>query len=240
MEACAVCPHQSDCHKVSSCLDDLNARYCEEHPNQFPRMMTPAQANSAMASLRSGRTLRRFTNGGKFGKAIVSRTKLRNHCAQYSEWGREVGRFAKANEKAADKMKSPKLYMKLCKYGHPLDAGRVYFRYGYECRRCLKCDKLRNARAGVLKPGDIEKVSIALRNGVTISQIIHGTPIGGGPRNPSLILVNTVAFYRFRHENPEFNGFVLAAIDKRIGTSVNPVLAVLGPSNTNGTQLIIN
>ncbi|WP_334366942.1 MULTISPECIES: hypothetical protein [unclassified Bradyrhizobium] len=116
--------------------------------------------------------------------------------------------------------------MRLCKYGHSLDRGRVYFRYGYECRRCRKCDKLRNARAGVLRPGDIAKASSALRNGVTVNQIIHGMPMGGGPRNPSLILVNPVAFYRFRRENPEFNGFVLAAIEKRIGRANNPVLAV--------------
>jgi len=32
--------------------------------------------------------------------------------------------------------------------------------------------------------------------------------------------------HRSRRENPEFNGFVLAAIEKRIGATNNPVLAV--------------
>jgi hypothetical protein len=222
---CAICPHQSDCLKVGSCLEDLNARYCADHPNQFPRLMTPVQANSAMASLRGGQTLRRFTNGGKLGKAVVSLKKLRNHCAHYPEWGAEVVRLVKANNKAADALKSPKLYRRFCKHGHALDRGRIYFRYGYACRRCRECDKLRNARAGIIKPGDIARASTALQNGVTVNQIIHGTPMGGGPRNRSLILINPVAFHRFRRENPEFDRFVLAAIEKRIRIS-NPVLAV--------------
>lgn len=33
--------------------------------------MTPEQANTCIAVMREGKTLRRFTNGGKFGAAIV-------------------------------------------------------------------------------------------------------------------------------------------------------------------------
>ena len=224
MKHCAICPHQSDCLKVGACLDDLNAPWIAVR--NFPQLMTPAQASVCMASLREGKTLRRITNGGKLGPAIVSLKKLKKHCALYPEWGAEAVRLAKANAKAADALKSPKLYLRLCKYGHALDRGRIYFRYGYECRRCQACDKLRNARAGVIRPEALAKATIALRNGVTIAQILRGTPMGGGRRDRSLVVINSAAFYRYRHENSEFNRFVRDAIEKRIGRSSNPVLAV--------------
>ncbi len=74
MEACAICPHQSDCSKVGSCLDET------------------------MKALRAGRTLRRICGGGKFGPAIASLTKFRKHCKLYPEWGAEAKRLAIANE----------------------------------------------------------------------------------------------------------------------------------------------
>lgn len=116
--------------------------------------------------------------------------------------------------------------MRLCKYGHSLDSGRIYFRYGYECRRCQKCDKIRNAKAGIIKPEALAKATIALRNGITVNQILHGTPKGGGRRDRSLIIINCAAFYRYRHENPELSRLVLDEIEKRRGIS-NPVLAVV-------------
>jgi len=33
------------------CLDDINAQYLATHPNQFPRLMTPAQAITFMIRL---------------------------------------------------------------------------------------------------------------------------------------------------------------------------------------------
>jgi hypothetical protein len=85
MESCSQCPHPNECLKTAACLDDLNAPFVETR--QPPRRMTPEQANAAMAALREGRTLRRFTGGGKFGPAIVSSTKLKKHCELYPEWG---------------------------------------------------------------------------------------------------------------------------------------------------------
>jgi hypothetical protein len=224
MKACAICPHQSDCLRVGDCLDNINAPLIAS--GQFPRRMTPMQANEFMAALRAGRTLRRISGGGKkLGPAIASLKKFHTHCRLYPKWGTEAMRLAKANAKAADALKSPKRYRRLCKYGHSLDIGRVYFRWGYECRRCQKCDRLRNARAGIIKPEALSKATIALRNGTTVNQIVKGQPTGGGPRNRSLIILNCTAFYRYRRANPAFNRFVLDAIEKRIRVS-NPVLAV--------------
>ena len=105
MEACAACPHQGDCLKVGSCLDEINAQYLAGHPNQFPRLMTSAQTSKFMEALRAGRTLRRICGGGEFGPAIASLTKFRKHCDLYPEWGAEANRLATANAKATDKLR---------------------------------------------------------------------------------------------------------------------------------------
>jgi hypothetical protein len=85
MDACTQCPHPNDCLKVGACLDDINAPLIAS--GQFPRRMTPAQANEFTTALREGKTLRRITNGGKFGHAIVPLRKFKNHCALYPDWG---------------------------------------------------------------------------------------------------------------------------------------------------------
>jgi hypothetical protein len=54
--------------------------------------------------------------------------------------------------------------------------------------------------------------SPALQNGVTINQIIHGNPTGGGAKNPSLRIVDASALARYRRENPEFDQFVKRAV----------------------------
>lgn len=104
MDACNQCPHPNDCLKIGSCLDDLNAPLIAT--GQFPRRMTPAQANDLMSALRVGWTLRRTCGGGKLGPAIVPLRKLKRHCALYPEWGEQAMRLAKANAKAADALKS--------------------------------------------------------------------------------------------------------------------------------------
>jgi hypothetical protein len=106
-DACSQCPHTNDCLKMGSCLDEVNARYLAEHRNQFPRLMTSAQASIFMARLRAGETVRRMTSGSKkIGKALVPHNKYKNHCSAYPQWGAEADRLAKINAKAGDVGKS--------------------------------------------------------------------------------------------------------------------------------------
>ena len=42
---CAICPHASDCASAGSCLDDVNTKYLADSRQQFPRLITPFQAN---------------------------------------------------------------------------------------------------------------------------------------------------------------------------------------------------
>ncbi|MBP1065329.1 hypothetical protein JOE51_006796 [Bradyrhizobium japonicum] len=188
--------------------------------------MTPELADEFMRRLIAGHSLRRITSGDKkSGPALVTPNRFKKHCELRPEWAVEAMRLAKANAKAADALKSPKLYKQFCKHGHSLDLRYTYHRYGYVCRGCRGCDRHRNADAGVLKPGQIERASAALRNGATINQIIHGRPPGGKHYDRKLILIHPSVFYRYRRANPEFNQFVLDTIENRVCLR-SPVLAV--------------
>src|SRR5258705_1833381 len=116
-QACAECPHPTDCLKVGKCLDDLNTPAILA--NRFPARMTPSQANEFMAALRAGKTIRRITNGGKIGRVIATLTKFQKHCQLYPEWGLEARRLAAANAKAADKLKGSHYSSRThCRRGH--------------------------------------------------------------------------------------------------------------------------
>jgi hypothetical protein len=117
MDACSQCPHPNECLKTGACLDELNAPFVETR--QPPRRMTPEQANTCMAALREGKTIRRFTNGGKFGPAIVSLNKLKKHCALYPEWGEEAMRLQGAIRRALRMMSGFDLDVRLMSYGSP-------------------------------------------------------------------------------------------------------------------------
>jgi hypothetical protein len=206
----------------------------------MPPGLPPDMAAKFMAELRAGKTMRMLTNGGRVGPAMVTPQRFKRHCELNPKWGKEANKLAKINAKAADARKSPKLYRHLCKYGHPLAKGRIYSRYGYECRRCLECDKLRNARAGIISSEAIAKASIALRNGATVKQVLLGVTITPAGRRKRVI--NTPAFYRLRRENVDFDRLVRDAIEQRI-CSTNPVLDVAAGTfryewNSSDYQLI--
>jgi hypothetical protein len=206
-----MCPHRTDCLNVGACLDEINAPLIASR--QFPRRMTPSQANEFMAALRSGRTLRRITNGGRFGPAIAPLKKFRVHCNLYPEWGVEALRLAKANAKSADSLKGTHLRnLTHCKYGHPLSEARVYHYKGWTVRSCLRCEARRRATVGTIHPEALVKVKAALVAGATVSQITRGQPVGGGAVNRSLKIVDSAVFYHHRRENPEFDRLVAATI----------------------------
>jgi hypothetical protein len=66
---------------------------------------------------------------------------------------------------------------------------------------------------GVAGRATAAKVKAALESGgATVSQILHGRPVGGGAVDRSLKIVDAAAFYRYRRENPDFDRFVAATI----------------------------
>jgi hypothetical protein len=202
MDVCSQCPHPNDCLKVGACLDHLNAPLIAS--GQFPRRMTPAQANEFMAALRAGRSLRRISGGlKKFGPAIASPKKFRTHCELYPTWGAEALRLAAANAKAADILKGlPRRRLTHCFKGHPFTEGLPYRDERH--RRCTICASARAKLGGVLTRLQLNKIKAALDEGTPIS---HFT--GGG--RPGYIVKHRT-FLRYRNEHPEFNIFVLEAM----------------------------
>jgi hypothetical protein len=191
MDACSQCPHPNDCLKVISCLDHLNAPFIRTR--QAPRLMTPEQANACMSDLKTGRTIRRITGGGKFGPAIVSLRKFRKHCSLYREWGAQADRLAKVNEKAADRLKGEpkrKLTRDLCLKGlHPMKGENITIHKGR--RQCLACRRIAAANPPIhsILPF-LDKIKDELRRGISPGQICRGAR-GRGTLDRRLILVRS-------------------------------------------------
>jgi hypothetical protein len=79
-------------------------------------------------------------------------------------------------------------------------------------RRCLACRRARAAYAPLMADDVADRVKRALESGASLSQITNGRPVGGGTRNPKLIITSFKIIRRYRQENPDFNQFVVAAI----------------------------
>lgn len=210
---CAACPHRSDCQKIGSCLDEINAgQLAKRRSCPHPTLMTPAQANECMGVLHRGLTLRRITGGGKNGKPIVSLLKFKRHCAAYPEWGAEALRLAKLNTKAADALKGGRKgkYAAFCKRGlHAMVGDNVVTSKHHDTRYCKACWAERSQRP--MTAEEITKVKQALTSGWTTRKVTDGIPIGGGPKDKSIAIVPARVLFGECKRDPEFAQFVKSA-----------------------------
>jgi len=188
-----------------------------------PPGIPPAMAVEFMAKLKAGSTVRKLTGGGKLGPAMVSFGRFKKHCELNPIWAMKARRMSDANGRfGKGSLTRARTH---CKNGHSFEEAFVRLYRGWTIRACKICESIRRKRGGIIKPEVLTAVKTALQNGTTINQITQGNPTGGGARVPSLRIVDSSALTRYRRENPDFNRFVLDAIEKRIGTS-NSVLAV--------------
>ena len=218
MEACAACPHQSDCLKVGACLDDLNAPAIAA--NQFPQRMTPAQASRFMEALRAGQTQRRICGGGKFGPAIASLTKFHKHCELYPGWGTEAKRLAKANREASDKLKgigASRSGETHCRNGHPYaiygtfkaKTGPKYAHFKGRLFRYCKACNVASGRKPIepLPPATIDKIKDLLRHG----KAPHSFTTWGAPSR----LCKFYAFKQLCEHDLEVSNLAALSLERR-------------------------
>jgi hypothetical protein len=168
--------------------------------------LSDEKAARMMVALRAGQTLR------KFG---VKAPRLEAYFKIHPDYAREARPLLDANKKLAFKRKADRFRaMTHCVHGHPLSEARIRHYKGWTVRDCLRCEEIRRARGGIMRPETLAKVKFAFERGGTVSEIIHGRPIGGGPVDRSLRLVDSAAFYRYRRENLEFDRFIAETIAK--------------------------
>ncbi|MDB5579644.1 MAG: hypothetical protein JWR80_4820 [Bradyrhizobium sp.] len=200
---CSSCPHPGGCASANACLDEFAA--IDLATSGSTRLMVSSQANSCMAALREGKTVRKITSGGKWGKPIVHIKKFRRHCAAYAEWGDEAKRLAAANLKTVrawiGTLNRSRTH---CIRGHDLKDARVYFWRGETRRQCRKCDLLAHHRGGIAKPEAIEKAISALRRGSSVTSL---TKAG----TASYVLKHST-LQRHRREHPNFDRLVIEAM----------------------------
>lgn len=196
---CTICPHQADCQKIGSCLDEINtAQLARRRSCPYPTLMTPTQVGECMEALRSGLTLRRITGGGSLGRMIVSLTKFKAHCAAYPLWADEAMRLARANAKAADYGKGHKRNLTHCKAGHPLSGENLYIAPGRRERKCMACTKLRYSTPLPPTEEQIQRATELLNGGGSLNLVCTGKVAGKLVQAP-LFSYRKLKFYRARN-----------------------------------------
>jgi hypothetical protein len=193
----------------------------------MPPGIPPDMAIEFMNRLKAGSTVRKLTGGGKaLGPALVTFDRFKKHCELHPEWGAEAWRISKINCNLGKGYRLRKLTEMFCLKGlHRMIGANVRIDPSRGRRCCLACRNFARDNPPKMTALAIANVRKALQAGATTSQICNGHPAGGGRINRSLILTTGHKFYQQRRLDPEFNRFVLDAIEKRIGAS-NPVLAV--------------
>jgi hypothetical protein len=214
---CPICPHQTDCAKVGSCLDEINAKYLASHPNQFPRLMTAQQAMTFTARLRGGETVRRLTNGGKNSKPVCSATKFKNHCAAYPSWGAEAGRLARVNAKATDALKglgASRANETHCRRGHPYETHGFFRPYtgekgpvGRLYRCCKACQSLNAKKGAELSTEVIDKVKALVRDCNSLTSFTQSGRPGW--------LYSFASLKRLRRADKQFDNIVVLSLQRR-------------------------
>jgi hypothetical protein len=169
-----------------------------------PPGLSDEKAARMMIGLRGGSTLRHFS---------VKAPKFEAYCAAHPDYAHEALPLLDANKKAAFKRRGVRFReLTHCRHGHPFSEARIRHYKGWTVRDCVRCEEIRRAKGGIMKPEALAKVKAAFERGATVNQILHGRPAGGGSVDRSLRIVDSAAFYRYRRENPEFDSFIAETI----------------------------
>jgi hypothetical protein len=173
-----------------------------------PPGMSPELANTFMAELSAGKTLRALTSGMKrYGRpALATPGRYKKHCGLNPEWGAEANRLAAANAKAADKLKGRNRSDQThCKRGHSLADAFIHISpEGWVMRNCRTCHEARRDRIQPLPPVKLHQVKAMLIAKKSIADIT-GKHLRGKKRP---LIVNSTQFYNARKADPEFDLFV--------------------------------
>jgi hypothetical protein len=185
--------------------------------------LSPEMAGSIMIGLRSGeRTIAHYTRGTADEHYLCSYQRFQNHCALNPEWGAEAWQLSKAT---TNRLKSENNMLRkdtMCRNGlHELVGSNLGWRkrgperQGFKGTRfCIACTRETSSRAATPLT-DAEKAMIRQMfntKNVTLGQVMHGKPIGGGAVNLKLIVASPRDVYHARATDPEFGDFIARAI----------------------------
>jgi hypothetical protein len=167
--------------------------------------LTKEKAARILVGLRAGKTPRLLW---------TTADSIKSYCADHPDYAREALPLIEANNKAALRRKGDSLRTTThCRAGLHLMVGDNVFLDGtHGRRRCLACRRVTSAFAPLMTVEAAEKIKNALEGGASLAQVTIGRPVGGGKRNPGLIVASFKIVKRYRRENPDFDRFVIAAI----------------------------
>jgi hypothetical protein len=170
-----------------------------------PKGLSDEKAARMMIALHEGQTLRTFGAGS---------ARIEAYLLAHPDYAREARPLIEANNRAARQRQGDRLRCTThCRAGlHLLTGDNVKICGTDGRRRCRACRRVAAVNPPPMKPALVEKVKRAFQRGCTVSQIIHGRPVGGGSVDCSLRIVDPAVFYRYRRENPDFDRFVIGTI----------------------------
>jgi hypothetical protein len=161
--------------------------------------------------------LRRGTTRHLFG---VNMKSLELYFTSHPDYAREARPLLEANALAARRRKGErkrKLTTLFCLKGlHPMSGNNLMIHKGRRvCRACWRHHATHPPIHSILPV--LDQIKKDLRRGISLRQIIHGRPTGGGEFDCNLVLVRANVFYRYRQLNPDFDRFVRGALASNKG-----------------------
>lgn len=178
----------------------------------MPPGLTPELASKFMFGLHAGKTVKDMTDVGEH--YICSFSRFKKQCELNAEWGAEAKKLSWANFVKKSRMSSHqrKLTAEMCLKGlHPMTGDNVMISHkkNRQWRQCLACRRFAAQTpplASILAVVNVIKEKIV--KGISISEITHGRPTGGGKIDRSLILAPANKFSYLRKTDPEFDLFI--------------------------------
>jgi hypothetical protein len=172
-------------------------------------------AAKGLSDERAARLMIELQGGRTPNSVNVKVHQLDTYFAAHPNYARDAQPLIDANVKAARRRKGErkrKLTAFLCLKGlHPMSGNNLMFHKGRRvCRACWRHHATHPPIHSILPV--LNQIKEDLKRGVSLGQLIHGRPTGGGKFDGNLVLVRPNVFYHYRRLNPDFDCFVREAL----------------------------
>ena len=170
----------------------------------MPPGLIPELASKFMLGLHGRKTVKDLTDTGDH--YICSYLRFKKHCLMHPEWGAEARRLSELNstaKKIANHYSKGKQF-EFCKSGrHRMEGDNLMKGSVHRSRFCRACWLEKMTR-----PMTAEEIT-AVKHAVmvekrTINNITNGTPLGGGPRDRSRVIVSSSILAAQYKRDPAF------------------------------------
>jgi hypothetical protein len=176
-----------------------------------PPGLPKALARQFEREAKGGKTIKDLTDL-RSKSYIVPHSRFRKHCTINPAWGKRMYRLSDVNsgKKKSDNSNRAVATRTMCLRGlHPMKAHNLMLdtNAGRPRRRCRACFMAR-MHGKPMTTETMERLKKAINDGTPLAEILHGNPLGGGPKDRSLAITTAAKFNHQREIDPDFARFV--------------------------------